>query len=325
MNILPVLYLRKFSVLFMKISFIATVYNEEKSIYAFLNSLFTQNYLPSQIVIVDAYSKDNTYKILKEETEKFSKKNRKTSILLFKKKGNRSVGRNFAILNAKHTLIAASDAGCILDKNWLKEISDSFEDKSIDVVAGFYRPVTKNVFEKCLSTYTCVMDDRLNKDFLPSSRSIGFKKTAWQQVGGYPENLDTCEDLMFARNLKKNKFKFKVVKKAFVHWPQEKNMASAFLQFYSYAKGDGKARYIRFQTPLLFIRFLFFLFLILSSFTNQIYFYLLLLFFMLYFVWAIVKNYKYVGNKKAFLYLPMLQIISDIAVFYGTTAGLLFN
>ena len=41
------------------------------------------------------------------------------------------------------------------------------------------------------------MDDIDPQTFLPSSRSIAFTKEAWAAVGGYPEWLDYCEDLLF--------------------------------------------------------------------------------------------------------------------------------
>ena len=44
---------------------------------------------------------------------------------------------------------------------------------------------------------------------------------------------------------------------------------------------------------------------------------------LLYSVWAVSKNYKYVKNKSALLYLPILQLTSDVAVISGMTVGLM--
>lgn len=43
-----------------KVSFITTIFNEEKTITNFLKSLFEQNFLPEEIIVVDGGSKDNT-------------------------------------------------------------------------------------------------------------------------------------------------------------------------------------------------------------------------------------------------------------------------
>ena len=303
------------------ISFIATIYNESDSIKLFLNSLLSQSMQPDEIVIVDAGSEDNTVGVVKSILNEG-----KIPWKVFQKKGNRSIGRNEAVKRATGNIIVASDAGCILNKNWLKNITYPFKDKSISVVAGYYLPKTNSVFEKCLAAYTCVMPDKLNKvNYLPSSRSVAFRKSAWKKVGGYPEELDTCEDLVFARNLKKSGLRFYVEDKSIVYWPQRKNLHEAFRQFYGYAKGDGQARYIRPQTPLLFGRYLVGLFLAVGGLIfhiDQMYISLLVLL-LLYLLWVIQKNYRYVRVSEALFWLPILQITSDIAVMKGTFTGCL--
>ena len=57
----------------MKISFISTVYNEEKTIIKFINSLLTQSKLPNEIIIVDGGSTDKTTMIIKKKALIFSK------------------------------------------------------------------------------------------------------------------------------------------------------------------------------------------------------------------------------------------------------------
>ena len=302
-----------------KISLVTTVYNEESSIQAFLNSIKNQTIKPSEVIIIDAGSKDETIKL----TKRFEKENKKLNLKLFLKKGNRSVGRNEAIKRAKNKIIAVSDAGCILDKNWLKEINIAFK-KDVDVVAGYYKPIAINAFEKSLAAYTCVMPDKVSpEEFLPSSRSIAFKKNAWKTVGGYSEDLNTCEDLVFSKKLKDFGFKFNFAKKAFVYWPQRKNLGSAFMQFFGYALGDGKARYFRKNSPFLFARYIVGLILLAWTifFKSTLVATILVVLFLIYLLWSVRKNYKYVANSRAFFYLPTLQLISDLAVLAGTTIG----
>lgn len=300
----------------MKTTFITTVLNEEISIEELILSLQKQSIKPNEIIIVDAGSKDKTRDIIK----KYKK------IKLFTKKGNRSVGRNFAIKKAKNNIIIVSDAGCILDKNFIRNITKPFLNRNFDVVSGFYYPVTNNIFEKCLSTYTCTMVDKIDElNFLPSSRSIAFRKNAWEEIGGYPEFLDTCEDLIFAIDLKKNHARFKFRKNAFVHWRQQKDIFTAWIQFFTYAKGDGKAFYIRPQTPFLFFRY--FLIFILSGFfiVNRSSALLVLILFIVfsYIQWSIFKNYKYVKKLQALIFLPILQISADTAVITGMCIGVI--
>lgn len=294
-----------------KVSFITTVYNEEKNIKPLIDSLLRQTKMPDEIIIVDAKSTDGTVR----ELDKFKSKFGNINFQILSKKGNRSVGRNIAIAKAKGNIIVATDAGCIIDKNWLERITSPFQNSKAEVVAGFYKPITKNTFEKCLAAYTCVMEDKVNSDFLPSSRSVAFRKSVWKSVGGYPEELNTCEDLVFARELKRKGFNFKVAKKAFVLWPQRENIFEAAKQFYQYAVGDGQANYIRFNTWFLFARYITGLILFFVSL------YLLAACFILYIYWSIYKNYRYVNDLRGLFFLPVLQLVSDMAVITGTFAG----
>jgi len=299
----------------MNVALITTVFNEEDSIEKFLDSIVNQTQKPFELVIVDAGSKDKTVAIIKNYSKKLPLK-------LFIHKGNRSVGRNFAIKNATSNIIAVTDVGCILEKHWLERITAPFK-KGYDVAAGFYKPTTNNVFEKSLATYTCVPLEKVTENFLPSSRSVAFKKNSWETVGGYPENLDTCEDLVFAKKLKMVGLKFIVVKNAVVYWPQRESIMAAAMQFFNYALGDGMAGYYRAQTPLLFGRYIFlaFLVLILIVTRNSGIYYFLILIALMYFLWSILKNYKYIKHPLAFLYLPLLQVVSDFFVILGTSFG----
>jgi glycosyltransferase involved in cell wall biosynthesis len=298
---------------------IITVMNEEKTIEKFLLSLLPQYHDLNEIVIVDGGSTDKTREII----IKFQKKHQKMPIRLLSKKGNIATGRNEAIKRSSSDIILCSDAGCILDKNWVSEMIHKFK-QNIDVVAGYYKPVTDSTFEKCLATYTCVMPDKINeKNYLPSSRSVGFRKEAWEEVGGYPNWLNYCEDLYFARELKRSKFNFNFAKNAVVYWPQRKNIVQAFRQFFNYAVGDGEARYVRSNTPFLFARYVIGLILILIFLNtqNNNLFYFIILSLFIYVIWSIQKNYKYVKKLSAFFYLPVLQFTSDFAVILGMSIG----
>src|SRR5690242_1185850 len=133
---MKVIYERALSI-YMKTSFITTVYNEESTIKHFLKSLLDQTVLPDEIIIVDANSSDNTKKVI----ENFFVKNNIIPHLLIIKPGNRSIGRNEAIENATHEIILCSDAGCILDSNWIKKLLEKFRKKNVDVVSGYYKPI----------------------------------------------------------------------------------------------------------------------------------------------------------------------------------------
>jgi glycosyltransferase involved in cell wall biosynthesis len=309
----------------MKKAFIVTTFNEEKAIDKLFVSLLNQSLMPDEIIIVDAFSNDSSFEKIVEIKKEFKKRYPSIRFEVYKKKGNRSVGRNFAIKMANSSIIAVSDAGCRLKNDWFLEIVKPFGKKDVNVVAGFYKPQTDMIFEKSLAAYTCIPEEKVDKNYLPSSRSIAFKKNCWEKVGGYPEYLNTCEDLVFARQLKRIGFTFEVCKKAIVYWPQRKNLMQAFNQFFSYAKGDGEAFYIRPSTPFLFLRYIFGIILLTAALKSDdrylIFFVLALV--VCYLLWAISKNYRYIKKPQAVLYLPVLQLTSDVAVILGMSVGLI--
>lgn len=307
----------------MKISFVTTVYNEEKTLKEFLNSLFGQSQLPNEIIIVDGGSHDNTFNILKSYVNRYKNK---ISIKIFKIKGNRSLGRNFAIKKSSYSVIACSDAGNILSRNWLKNITKPLNDKKIEVVAGYYKAKSKNIFHKCLTPYALVMPDKIKKtNFLPSTRSVAFRKKVWAKVGGFDERYSHNEDYVFANKLNSIKANIFFQQDAKVFWYPRNNFRQAFIMFYRFALGDIEAKIIRLKVVLLISRYLIILYLFFLSFLyKNLYIILFILYlFALYIAWAIFKNYKYVKNYKAIFYLPAIQLTADFAVMLGSILGLI--
>src|SRR5260221_12583418 len=98
----------------MKVSVCITTFNEEKSIEKLLKSILSQTKVPDEIVIVDGGSTDKTVEIIK----KFGK-----AKLIISKGASISRGRNLAVKNAKYSMIAMTDAGCVCERHWLERIS----------------------------------------------------------------------------------------------------------------------------------------------------------------------------------------------------------
>lgn len=307
-----------------KISFVATVLNEEKSIDGFLQSIFNQSERIDDIIIVDGGSTDNTISAI--SNFQFPISNTKARIKLIFKKGNRSVGRNEAIKRASNEIILCSDAGCILDKYWARNITAHFKDPEIDVVAGYYRGNSKTAFEKCLIPYVLVMPDKVRvNDFLPASRSMAFKKSIWEKAGKFPEKYSDNEDYVFAKRLKNINAKIIFEEKAIVDWIPRGNIKDAFMMFYRFAKGDSESGIFRPKVFLIFLRYIIVLalsFLFYISKSNLL-LSILCLVFVAYVSWSIVKNFKYVKLFAAVYYLPLIQVSSDLAIMLGTIRGLI--
>lgn len=311
----------------MKISFITTVFNEEKTIEKFLHSLIIQTKQPDEIIIVDGDSKDKTFSIISNVKYPISN----VKLKVYKKRGNRSVGRNEAIKKATGDIIVCSDSGNVLDKKWIENITKPFglaqgkPFKNVDVVAGYYKGLAKNVFQKCLIPFVLVMPDKVDPDtFLPATRSVAFTKSIWKKAGGFNKKYAHNEDYVFAHTLRKIGAKIVFAKDAVVNWIPRSSYKEAFVMFFRFALGDAEAGIWRTNVLLLFARyFVGFYFLFLSLLYRSFAPITIIAFaFILYIFWAIKKNYRYVQNKEAYTILPFIQVTADAAVLSGTIVGL---
>ena len=180
------------------ISLIATVLNEGDSIRRLLDSILAQTRLPDDIVIVDGGSADDTVAILESYRDRLPLR------ILSQPGCNISAGRNRAIREARGQIVAVTDAGVRLSESWLEGVTAPLaSDLGVDVVAGFFEADPQNRFELALAATTLPLSREINPEsFLPSSRSIAFRKSAAEAAGLYPEWLDYCEDLVLDLRLK---------------------------------------------------------------------------------------------------------------------------
>jgi glycosyltransferase involved in cell wall biosynthesis len=306
----------------MKVSLITTVLNEEKTIEDFLRSIVKQTKKPDEFIIVDGGSKDKTIEIIK----KFSKKY-KWIKLIVAKGANIGKGRNIAIENAKNEIIACVDAGCILDKNWLKEITKPFNRKDVDVVIGIYKPYYTNDFEYFQGLLVVKEPDKIFG--IPSRmsiRSMAFKKECWKKVGKLPESYGG-DDTLFNIKLKESGYRFYFAKNAVVYWGMRKNIRSFAKQFYKYAKGDFYHRNVfkmkRILYPFVSMNF-FIIFLILCLILKKVAIAISLI--SLIFGFLITYGiYFFLRTKKilAIFWMPTLFFIKNVSYFFGLWKGLI--
>jgi glycosyltransferase involved in cell wall biosynthesis len=311
----------------MKVSVCLTVFNEEKSMRPLLESLLKGSKRAAEIVIVDAQSTDKTIDIIKH----LRKKDRRIKLLV--KKCSRAEGRNLAVDLAKFEIIAMTDAGCTVEKNWLKKLVEPFKDEKVDMVAGFYKMVGDTPLQKAFSVFLGTQPTEFDVNFMPSTRSIAFRKTVWEQIGGFPENLeDTAEDTVFTNKANEINANIVRVKNARVEWGMPENYSEGIRKMFNYAKGDAKSRIWRHSSKGLtshnvkvvsiFLRYLFILFLLIYTIRYPYLLFLPFLLLLLYLIWSFRKVYIKTGSKEAGLWGIAIQIASDFAVMGGFLSGL---
>ena len=221
-----------------KVSLIFTVWNEESALPALLRSLEEQERPPDEIVIADGGSTDGTIPLLRA----FAAARRHVSLLELPR-ANIAEGRNAAIRAATGDVIAVTDVGVSLPTYWLAELVRPLEIRpEVDMVSGYSRPDPHTRFEELLAATTLPLVSEVREaSYLASSRTVAFRRELWGKVGGYPEWLDYCEDVVFDLNCRAVGAHVIFQPAASVRFRPRPHLRAFFLQYYRYARGDGKA------------------------------------------------------------------------------------
>lgn len=313
----------------MKISICITTLNEEKTISNLLISLFNQTKAPDEIIIVDGGSIDKTTKIIHHYIKKYK------NIKLFSDSGTLAKCRNISVDIATGDIVVITDSGCIANKDWLEKLTYHFKHEKVGLVAGFYNMPYTNSFQEAIRVYLGILPQKFDVNtFLPSARSVAFRKSVWEEVGGFNENLEKGgEDTEFFYKCVKSGVKIIREKSARVEWSEVKSLdLNKFLKkVFIYSKGDGEARIWWHPTKqfsshniritAIFFRYLIgIIFFVYCFYDPSLYPYLIILI-IFYFLYPILKWKNLIKDNMARLLLPVIQVLTDITTMYGFIAG----
>ncbi len=221
------------------VTLVATVLDEAGNLGEWWTSIAGQSRPPDEVVVVDGGSRDGTLELLRSMAGAAP-----FEVRIEVCEGcNIARGRNAAIGMASGEIIAVTDAGCVLGPYWLEKITAPLEeDPGVSLVAGFYRPLTGGFFEEVTACATIPLPLEVSeRRFMPSSRSLAFRREVWEMTGGYPEWLEIGEDMYFNHTWKKLGIRHAMVKEALVYWRMRQDSRSLLRQYFLYARGDGES------------------------------------------------------------------------------------
>lgn len=172
-----------------------TVKNSKETIKNCVDSLLNVDYKNYNIYVTDAFSTDGTYDILKKYGEK---------IKLERIEGNMAIAYNHMTKKVNSDFIAYTDADCVVDKNWLKQLIFGFGSDEIVAVAGFCgTPEDVTPFQRAIGKELESRFRRFPK-FISRAPTMNLViRTKIAKKVSYDERLDVSQEVEWGYRLSK--------------------------------------------------------------------------------------------------------------------------
>ncbi|TET81009.1 MAG: glycosyltransferase [Candidatus Heimdallarchaeota archaeon] len=182
------------------ISLIIPTYNNDSTLRACLESIKKQSLVPNEIIIADGHSTDDSINIAKEYDCK----------IVYEDRGTRAAACNEALKIAQGDIIVFTDSDIVADKEWLKNLSETFNkmDHEVACVAGPHLEYPdESLFGKAVSAiYDTIFGGRWSEQvksifdkeerFVQSAAgcNAAYRREAIEEVLPFNESLLTAED-----------------------------------------------------------------------------------------------------------------------------------
>lgn len=215
----------------MKISLAVCVYNEERNLNNFLDSLLSQSFKEFELVVVDDGSTDNTLNILKKYKSRFNMKIIETSHL-----GLRPA-RYQAVINTNGEIVITLDADEILEKNCLCFLVNHFEDSLVGGVGGIINPCGTGWVIEGMSTLSSLMSSlrgTSDADWI-SGGCAAYRRKALIEIG-WLRTDNVGEDVHASWMLKKHGWKLVIDPNAICYHKDPPRLKDVLLKEYNVGK-----------------------------------------------------------------------------------------
>jgi glycosyltransferase involved in cell wall biosynthesis len=203
-----------------------------------------QRNFPDEIIITDAGSNDGTWEFLQAESTKIRPWN---LVLLQEPKCNVARGRNLAIAKAKNEIIASTDIGCEWDREWLEElVKPLFEQPDVQMVAGSWGVKFAELKGPWALTEWALKGGKhesvAEAVTFASSRSIAYRKSVWESIGGYAEDLTLAgDDTVFGHMMNLSKIKPAAAPQIRCYWHRHETLRGFSKENLRNFIGEGEA------------------------------------------------------------------------------------
>ena len=231
------------------ISLYIPVYNGESTIESVLKSALNLDPGPSEIIVINDGSTDNTLEILNKYKEQIK-------IITNNKNEGLAYCRNVGMNNGSSNLIASIDSDVEVSKTWLKDLNETINNfnssmSGCKLIEKLKNENIYNMWRHVHATQNSYGDHDIEDLGKPLSGSNTLlSKKAWEKVGGYEIQYKTNgEDSNFCQKLITENFKISYSSKAKCYHLRNdslKSLADASRRGYIYGAGLKKPTFMRF-------------------------------------------------------------------------------
>lgn len=296
----------------MRTSVVVPVKNDAVALTELLRALSEQTKKPDEVVLIVTDSLDDSLVV--------AKKWRPPAIqvrVISQRSANRSQARNIGVARASGEVIIFTDAGCAPQNDWVENISKPFRDAKVNLVSGYTAGHWANPFEEAQVPFVLVPLEQIEVKPLPATRNMAIRRKTFLEAGGFREDLQFAEDFEFSRRLKVMGIVARFVPRARVAWRPRPSITSFFLMIARLTAGDVEAGIVRPGMVSMWLRYIFFIALIVISPKTALLAYLAYLLFKL-------TRFRF-QQTPAYFWAVTLQAVCDAAVLAGSLWGVLLR
>ena len=307
-----------------RVSVVITVKNDAESLRDLLNLLNKQSRLPDEVVItVAGFDSENENFTL--EVANAWRPRQGTKQVITVGDATRGQGRNLGVAAAQHDLIVFTDAGCYPQAEWLDNLLKPFtKSTKTKLVSGFTWVKNSSAWQEAQGLMVLVPLEEIGSHPLPATRNMAIRRSAFNQAKGFKSQLNYAEDYDLAKRLQRLGIKSEFAPGAKVIWQGRANIFSYFTMIFNLTKGDILAKTWRLGHLTMWLRYLAF---IIAVWLTIHYFEeprSIIFSIWIYLAYLMSKTLKFTfTNRLSYIWIPLLQLVTDMAVLSGIAAGLM--
>lgn len=227
----------------MKVSIIIPTKNNADILEKCLESIRNLDYPDDEIevIIVDGHSTDDTVEIARKCGCK----------VVYEDAGTIGGARNIGVEHSEGDYIVFIDADCVVDRDWLKNLIREFRDEKVASVGGpNITPEDDTEFAKCIGEALKLLSipgaryafnaDRVVEIHHNPTCNSAYRRSIFQEVGGFNPKLITCDDEELDYRIRKKGYRILFTPHARVYHYRRSTWKSFAKMAWNYGVGRGQ-------------------------------------------------------------------------------------